>query len=109
MNEQLWRLAWALPLVIAIGVGLILWLKRLGLGQGAAAEPEQPVLRSQTKLSDQTSVLVVDVGSQTYVVFESQAHIAVQAQGAERGLPVRHPFMTAGSVAFPWRQPGRKP
>lgn len=108
MNEQLWRLAWALPLVIAIGLALIYWLKRLGVGQGGAGETVQPVVRSNTALTEHTRVLVVEVSQQVFVVFESDAHIAVQPQDAPAHAAARHPFMTGSAVTFPWRQYGRK-
>lgn len=108
MNDPFWRLAWALPLVIAIGLALIYWLKRLGLGQGGSGEPVQPIVRSSTALTEHTRVLVVEVNLQTFVVFESDVHIAVQPQDAHAHTTVRHPFMTGSSVMPPWRQYGRK-
>lgn len=108
MNDQLWRLVWALPLVIAIGVALIYWLKKLGLGQGGGGQPAQPIVRSSTALSEHTRVLVVEVDQRAFVVFESDTHIAVQPQDTHAHPPMRHPFMAGSAVTFPWRRYGRK-
>lgn len=106
MNEQLWRLAWALPLVIALGLALIYWLKRLGVGQGSAGTANQAVVRSNTALTERTRVLVVEVGHQVFVVFESEATIAVQPQDARVHAVARPSFLTGTAASFPWRQHG---
>ncbi|MFT3857817.1 MAG: hypothetical protein QM742_10095 [Aquabacterium sp.] len=80
MDEQLWRLAWALPLVLAVGVGLIYWLKRMGLGlPPAEAEGHIPRLLSSTPLTEHTRVLVVEAEGRRHVVFESSLQIHVHA------------------------------
>ncbi|RZL01578.1 MAG: hypothetical protein EOP36_11055 [Rubrivivax sp.] len=86
MDDHFWRLLWALPLVLLIGVGAMLLLKRLGIGVGpraAAVVPDAtsatPTLVSSTPLTDHTRALVVECGAQRWVVFESTAQIAVHA------------------------------
>lgn len=85
MEDQVWRLVWALPLVLIIGIGAMLLLKRLGIGVGQrpSATPDAaastPTLVSSTPLTDHTRALVVEHGGQRWVVFESTAQIAVHA------------------------------
>ena len=100
MDAQLWRLTWALPLVIAIGVGLIYWLKRMGVGQSASGSPTEPRLISSTAMSEHTRVLIVEVNHQQFVVFESSAQITVQPLDAIGQLP--------SPLIFPWRPVRRK-
>jgi hypothetical protein len=84
VDDHFWRLAWALPLVLLIGVGAMLLLKRLGIGVGPRpmALPDTaastPTLVSSTPLTDHTRALVVEFGAQRWVVFESTAQIVVQ-------------------------------
>lgn len=83
MDDQLLRLLWALPLVLAIGVGAMLLLKRLGIGVGprpnAAGPASTPVVVSSTPLTEHTRAVVVEFGPQRWVVFESTAQISVHA------------------------------
>lgn len=84
MEDQLWRLSWALPLVIVIGVGALYWLKRMGVGMpGSGAQAGEPRVLSRTTLTEHTQVLVVEVQHQRYVVFESTAQVSVQASSTE--------------------------
>lgn len=114
MTEQLWRLTWALPLVIVIGVMLIHWLKRWGVGMAPSrgAAPVQAVVLSNTALTEHTRVLVVDLDGQRFVVFESSAQISVQPD-AERVPAQGHPLARRQPMGvapmFPWRPTGRKP
>jgi flagellar biogenesis protein FliO len=109
MDVQLWRLTWALPLVIAIGWGVILMLKRLGLGGSPVTHSEdvnQAVMLNNQPLSDQTRVLLVRAAGRTYVVFESTAQLSVHeampaSQGSVTPLPLHSP------VSFFWRRWGR--
>ncbi|MGC4061435.1 MAG: hypothetical protein QM749_11560 [Aquabacterium sp.] len=111
MDAQLWRLTWALPLVIAMGIGLIYWLKRMGVGQAPSAVSPQARLVSSTSVSEHTRVLVIDIDGQQFAVMESTAHIAVQTLDA-----VAHPLAgrkwdkgQALSTVFPWRPVRREP
>ncbi|MES2089662.1 MAG: hypothetical protein V4532_06765 [Pseudomonadota bacterium] len=81
MDHHLLRLLWALPLVLAIGWGAMVLLKRLGIGVGPLRrEAPTPQVVSTTTLSEHTKALVVEFGQQRWVVFESTAHISVQAE-----------------------------
>lgn len=83
MDDQLWRLTWALPLVVLIGVGAIFWLKRMGVGIAPSGPAALPVVHSDTAVSAHTRVLVVEVEGRRFAVFESTAQISVQAPVAE--------------------------
>lgn len=110
MNDQLWRMTWALPLVIVIGVALIYWLKHLGLGgQVRESASVEPVVRSNTALTDHTRVLVVELEQQQFVVFESTAQIAVQPVHSEKFALSPPGTLLGRSPLFPWRPQGRKP
>lgn len=94
MDAQLWRLAWALPLVIVLGVGLIFWLKKMGLGGMAHSGQASPdvVVLNDTPLTAHTRVLTVRMGHRTFTVFESTLHIQVHPDSADVGA----------ALAFPW-------
>lgn len=85
MDAAVWRLSWALPLVLLIGVLFMLWLKRLGVGQapkdgraaGAHATHDLIVL-SDTRLSEHTRCWVIDVHGQAFVVLESAGQVQLQ-------------------------------
>jgi flagellar biogenesis protein FliO len=111
MTDQLWRLTWALPLVIAIGVLLIHWLKRMGVGTSPDATPAEPVLLSTTALTEHTRVLVIDVAGQQFVVFESSARISVQTDAvqAHQSIPLAFRRPMGMAPMFPWRPSGRTP
>jgi flagellar biogenesis protein FliO len=108
MDAQLWRLTWALPLVIVIGLALIYWLKRMGLGSAASSLPAEPLVLSNTAVTKHTRVLVVKVNQQVFVVFESTATVAVQPTLSDAHLPAA-PLLGGHPFAFPWRPSRRKP
>ena len=93
MEDHLTRLLWAFPLVIAVGVAGLFWLKRLGIGGGAhPAAPHRDAVSvlSRTQASPHTHVMVIQQGPCQYLVFESSAQINVQQvvpelAGAARG------------------------
>jgi flagellar biogenesis protein FliO len=107
MDTQLWRLTWALPLVVAIGFVAIYWLKRMGLGGVGSSAPAEPILLSNTVLSEHTRVLVVKVNQQAFVVFESTANVAVQPALSDAYDPTVH--LSGGLPSmFHWRTSKRK-
>lgn len=94
MDDHLVRLAWALPLVLALGVGALLLLKRWGIAsyrQDSLQGP--PELLSSTSLSAHSRVMVVRHAGRQLVVFEStaaQLHVVAEPTplagvGAARG------------------------
>ncbi len=107
MTDQLWRLAWALPVVIATGLLLIFWLKRMGVGQGTPKTHAEPIVRSCTQLTEHTQVLIVEIHQQSFIVFESSQHIMVQGEATHGGASARHPYLPGSAMALA-RQPGRR-
>lgn len=88
MEHHLWRLSWALPLVLAIGVLSILALKRWGItrlrGPAQANEPE-PELRlvADLRISDDTRIFLLETGGQRWLITESRQHTATQVLPAQ--------------------------
>jgi hypothetical protein len=78
MSDQLLRLAWALPLVIVVGIALIHVLKRLGVGMAQPAAGVAPQVLSDLKLTEHTRFIVVDAAGQRFMVLESTANVHVQ-------------------------------
>lgn len=74
MDDHLIRLTWALPLVLVLGVGGLLLLKKWGrLGAAMPNAGAAPELLSSTVLSEHTRVMVVQHGGRQVMVFESTA------------------------------------
>lgn len=96
MDAAVLRLAWALPLVLAVGVGVIYALKRLGLGTGAAPAAADLSVVSRQQLSEHTQALVLQAGAQRWLVVESTATVSVQALGqgtaAQQPAPLAWPL-----------------
>lgn len=86
MDAAVLRLAWALPLVLAVGVGLIFLLKRLGLGVGHPQEPAVLDVQSREQLSEHTQAIVVQAGGQRWLVVESTASVSVQPIGQPQAV-----------------------
>ena len=83
--DALWRLTWALPLVLLTGMVAMLALKRfLTLERRPGARTPKSVLslRESLAVSDQTHVHLIAVGRQEYVVVESARHAVIQARDA---------------------------
>lgn len=91
MDDSVGRLIWALPLVLLIGIGVLLALKKLGVGTGLNhAVNGDPIVRGMTLLSEQTKVTVVEVWGRAYMVVESSTGLHVEALDAQRaGFPSR--------------------
>lgn len=90
MADTLWRLAWALPLVLAVGFVAVLLLKRFGLPVQAVAEEaaRRMNLRESLTLSEDTRVHLIEVDRKTYLVVES-ARQAVLQPSEVAAVPVR--------------------
>ena len=109
MDDQLWRLVWAFPLVVVLGVGAIYWLKRMGLGDGtvAASACPEPVVVSDMALTERSRVLVVSIGEHRFAVFESSSPLVVETLNEHRErAPSTLP--QGGGFMQPWFLPGRK-
>lgn len=90
MDHHLWRLAWALPLVLLIGVLFILALKRWGITRMPGlmqatglmqANTPAPGLRvvADLKVSDDTRVYLLEAGGQRWLLTESRQQTSTQA------------------------------
>ena len=99
MDDHLVRLTWALPLVLALGVGGLLLLKKWGHVSSRQGElPTPPELLSSTALSEHSRVMVVRHAGRQLVVFESTAaHLQVIADPVPMagGAAPRGPWATA--------------
>jgi hypothetical protein len=83
--DTLLRLAWALPLVLLIGLGLMLAMKRLMSAERAS--PPAPALSKTLRLSEQTQAHVIDVAGQHYLVIESERSVVIEALASKAGAP----------------------
>lgn len=72
MDDHLLRLAWAFPLVLAIGVGSLWVLKKWGRFPKGAPTPA-PSVTSVTALSEQTRLIVFQHGGREFLLLESSA------------------------------------
>lgn len=84
MDDHLWRLAWALPLVLIIGVLFILALKRWGItrlpGLMSVAQPTGELrVVGDLSVSDDTRVYLLEAGGQRWLLTESRLHASTQA------------------------------
>lgn len=101
MDDHLWRLAWALPLVLTIGVAFILALKRWGVtrlpgwlpAMSSAQVPHPPsaasavdALRVVTELavSADTRVYLLEAGGQRWLLTESRVSASTQSLDPNR-------------------------
>lgn len=107
MDDHLVRLAWALPLVLALGVGGLLLLKKWGQAthrQDALQGP--PELLSSTPLSDHSRVMLIRHAGRQIMVFESTAaHLQVVAEAPLAG-PAGGPDMALTHWGTAMRRPG---
>lgn len=105
IGDSAWRLVWALPLVLLLGVLAALVLRRLvaptrwGGGRGSATPP-CIVLRETTRLSRRARLHRIDIDSQPYVLLETPGQAILQPLAA-RGTPARE------IRAWPWTKPRR--
>jgi len=83
--DTLLRLAWALPLVLLIGLGLMLAMKRLMSAERAS--PPTPALSKTLRLSEQTQAHIIDVAGQHYLVIESERSGVIEALASRAGAP----------------------
>ena len=94
--DTLYRLAWALPLVLMVGFAVMLMLKRFVVPTVAASQaPQRMSLRESLSLPDDTRVHLIEVDRQAYLIVESTRHTLLQSIEAQR-TPVR--------AAPPWMQ-----
>jgi flagellar biogenesis protein FliO len=82
MDASLWRLTWALPLVLALGVLAVLALRRFGARGRASSQPSRLSLGATLVLSDSTRAHCMDLDGRTFLVVESTSSVAL-----ERAVP----------------------
>lgn len=92
MDDHLWRLAWALPLVLVIGVLFILALKRWGItrlpGLMQVSPPETGLrVVADLTVSDDTRVYLLEAGGQRWLLTESKQQASTQALPSSRSTP----------------------
>ena len=83
--DALWRLTWALPVVLLTGIAVMLVLKRWMAPEcrlGGRTAKAVMSLRESLSVSDQTHVYLIAVGRQEYVLVESARNAVIQARDA---------------------------
>lgn len=84
MTETVWRLAWALPLVGALGFAAVLLLKRMTVLRMPAASVVQRLgLHESLTLSADTCVHLIEVDRRAYLVVESTRQAVLQPAAAQ--------------------------
>lgn len=92
--NTLWKLTWALPLVLTIGGVAVLVLKRFVVPARPAdrAGPRMTLCESLS-LSDETRVHLIEVERKPYVVIESDRHAVLQSMLPQAGEATRLPML----------------
>ena len=84
--DTLWRLAWALPLVAAIGAATVLVLRRFLVPGNKAGRAAQPLnARASLELSDHTRVHLIEVEGRAYLLVESTQQVTLQPLTVQAG------------------------
>ena len=79
MTDVLWRLIWALPLVLLTGLTAVLVLKRILVPIRSVEPPAQRMsLHEVLTPSDLTRVYLIEVDRQTYLLVESVGGTVLQ-------------------------------
>jgi flagellar biogenesis protein FliO len=97
--DTLLRLMWALPLVVLVGVGLMVAMKRFMAVDSRA--PQAPSLLKTLRLSEQTQAHVIDVEGHHFLVVESERSVALEAVANSGAQP---PAMKPLRVRTPWQR-----
>jgi flagellar biogenesis protein FliO len=96
---SLWRLVWALPLVLGIGVAAMLLLRRfIAVDRQAGSETPRMNARGSLPLSDKTCVHLIEVDGKDYLVVESSQQAVLQSVSAAAGDKSRSP----ARIGPPW-------
>lgn len=78
MTDALWRLIWALPLVLVTGLVAVLVLKRLLPEARADRQHRRMAVCETLTLSDQTHLHLIEVDRQPYLLVDSPGGTALQ-------------------------------
>jgi flagellar biogenesis protein FliO len=77
--NTLWRLAWALPLLLAVGVAVALAMRPFVVpSQRRSGDRSRMTSHASLALSDQTRVHLIDVDGVSYLVVESTQNALLQ-------------------------------
>jgi flagellar biogenesis protein FliO len=90
MSDHLWRLAWALPLVLLLGLVIVLLLKRHMAGRlSMKPDAQRMVVRESMSVSIQTQLHLIEVESAggTQVQAVSRAHTDGTVLAMQLGAP----------------------
>lgn len=82
MADALWRLAWALPLVLLTGGVAVLLLKRFVIRGAPSSEANRPgrlLLRESLCVSEQTCVHLIEIDGTPCLLAESSRHATLHA------------------------------
>jgi flagellar biogenesis protein FliO len=94
----MWRLLWALPLVLLVGVAVMLILRRfMTPTPREQVEPQRLRMQGAVTLSANTQVYLVEADSKGYLVVESDRPTTVQEVAPTAGAP-----MHAARFGPPW-------
>ena len=81
--NTLWRLAWALPLVLITGAAMVYMLKQVIVRDSASRRDSRRMhLRESLCVSPQTQMHLVEFDRRPYILVESEHGTVLQAAGA---------------------------
>jgi flagellar biogenesis protein FliO len=84
--DAAWRLAWALPLVLAVGVVAMLVLRRVLVpALPARRQIQRMSLCESLELSEHTRVHIIEVDGREFVVLESAQQATLQSVSQSAG------------------------
>jgi hypothetical protein len=91
--NSMWRLLWALPLVLAVGAAAMLVLRRFLAPPTSPRGASRVAVRETLALSDHTRVHLLEIDGGGYLVVESTQSATLQPMAARvrepAGWPVR--------------------
>jgi len=103
VSDALWRLAWALPMVLAIGVASVLVLRRWVVPHRQGEATGRLRVLESLPLSDDTRLYVIDVDRRPLLLVESSREITLQDVAAAAGAGMRHgPATGRAWIQRPW-------
>jgi flagellar biogenesis protein FliO len=101
MTDALLRLAWALPLVLAIGVAAALVLKRFVLPAASETPKGQRLsLRESLSVSDDTRLHLLEVDGKTHLLIESGRQTVLQWAAQNETPRAPGPFVPRWAQRF---------
>ncbi len=102
--DTVWRIMWALPLVLAVGMVAVLILRRfLGPAKHMHRKAQRMSLHESLSVSDDTRVHLIEVDGGRYLIVESARQAALQALNGGAGDVAR----STAQLRLPWLRPVR--